>query len=157
GATTLYHVLAGLAPPARHVVQPPPGGYPVGQFQIADYGVRVQPDPESAVMVAIPPTWNVVITALLTRAPGRRAPLRLEAALSAVEAAYPYTPSGVFTLIAYGLPYFHRYIHPAVFAPHLPHMTSAVDPAEAPVLLDAIRFPSDPPSTLLEANEVVFH
>src|SRR5262249_46213678 len=125
--------------------------------QIADYGVRVQPDPESAVMVAIPPTWNLVLTTILTRAPGRREQLRLESALGSIEAAYPYTPSGVFTLLAYGLPYFHRYIDPAVFPTHLPRMTRAVDPVEAPVLIDAIRFPSDPSSTLLEANEVVFH
>src|SRR5262249_49492945 len=31
------------------------------------------------------------------------------------------------------------------------------DAEQAPVLLDAVRFPSDPPSMLLEANDIVFH
>src|SRR5262249_4767163 len=69
----------------------------------------------------------------------------------------PYEPAGVFTLVAYGLPYFRTHIHPSVFEAHLPHMTREVDAGEAPVLLDAIRFPSDPSSMLLEANDVVFH
>src|SRR5579884_1168631 len=159
GVAALYRGLALLAPPARQG-GPPPGGYPLGQYQIADYGVRVQPDPESSVVVNIPPVWNLVITATLTRAPGIREQQRLEAALHAVEQAYSYSPSGVFALIAYGLPYFRRYVHPDVFAAHLPHMAStpdATDAQGAPVLLDAVRFPSDPSSTLLEDNDVVFH
>src|SRR5262249_28251620 len=141
GAAALYGGLALIAPPARRVVGPPRGGYPPGQYQIADYGVRVRPDPESAVDVALPPVWNLVITAKLTRRPGPREQQRLEAALRAVEAAYPYEPAGVFALVAYGLPYFRTHIHPAVFEAHLPHMTRAVDTSEAPVLLDAIRSP----------------
>lgn len=160
GVAALYEGLALVSPPSRRVVEPPKGGYPVGQYQVADYGVRVQPDPESAVVVSAPPAWNLVITATLLRAPGAQEQKRLEAALRAVEAAYPYSPAGVFTLVAYGLPYFRSYIHPQVFAAHLPHMAGTPDAGDtkgAPVLLDAIRFPSDPPSTLLEANDVVFH
>jgi hypothetical protein len=122
--------------------------------------VRVQPDPESAVVVGIPPLWNLVITATLTHTPGVREQQRLEAALRAVEAVYPYSPAGVFPLVAYGLPYFHSYIRPQVFEAHLPHMADTPDVGEAkgiPVLLDAIRFPSDPPVMLLEANDIVFH
>lgn len=160
GAAALYEGLALLAPPKRHVVGPPPGGYPIGQYQIADYGVRVQPDPETAVIVSIPPVWNLVITATLTRAPGRREQQRLEAALQAAEHAYPYNPSGVFVLVAYGLPYFRTYIRSSIFDARLPRMADTPDAADAraaPVLLDAVRFPGDPPTTLLEANDVVFH
>jgi hypothetical protein len=153
GVAALYHALSQVPAPARHG-GPPPGGYPPGQYQIADYGVRMRPDPESAVPVDIPPVWNLVITANLTRAPGRREQQRLEAALRVVEAAYPYSPAGVFVQVAYGLPYFRSHIQPAVFAAHLPHMADA---SGAPVLLDAIRFASDPPSLLLEANDVIFH
>lgn len=160
GAAALYEGLALLAPPKRHVVEPPSGGYPVGQYQVADYGVRVRPDPATAVIVSIPPVWNLVITATLTRAPGRREQQRLEAALQAIEQAYPYNPSGVFTLVAYGLPYFRTYIRSTIFDAHLPHMANTPDAADAkaaPVLLDAVRFPGDPPATLLEANDIVFH
>lgn len=154
GVDALYHGLALVAPGPRRAVGPPHGGYPAGQYQTADYGVRIRPDPESAVTVIVPPAWNMVITAILTRTPGLREQQRLEAALRAVEAAYPYSPAGVFSLVAYSLPYFRRYIRPEVFDTHLPHMADA---AAAPVLLDAVRFASDPPSTLLEANEVLFH
>ncbi len=154
GAAALYRGVALIAPPVRQAVRPPKGGYPLGQYQIADYGVRVRPDPASAVDVVIPPVWNLVITATLTHAPGRREQHRLEAALQAVEAAYPYTPAGVFTLVAYGLPYFRAYVHPELFATYLPRMA---DDGVTPVLLDAIRFPSDPPSALLETNDIVFH
>jgi hypothetical protein len=160
GATALYEGLALLSPHPRRGVELPQGGYPVGQYQVAGYGVRVQPDAESAVIVSVPPMWNLVITATLAHAPGVREQKRLEAALRAVEAVYPYSPSGVFTLVAYGLPYFRSYIHPQIFEAHLPKMADTPDAGDtkgAPVLLDAIRFPSDPPSTLLETNDVVFH
>lgn len=153
GTAALYGGLALIAPPARRVVGPPRGGYPRGQYQIADYGVRVRPDPESAVDVVIPPVWNLVITATLTQVPGRREQQRLEAALQAVEGAYAYAPAGVFTLVAYGLPYLRAYVHPDLVATHLPRMA---DDGTTPVLLDAVRFPSDPPATLLEANDIVF-
>lgn len=160
GAAALYEGLALVAPPGRRSVEPPPGGYPTGQYQVADYGVRVQPDAETAVVVTIPPVWNLVITATLTRAPGRREQQRLEAALHAVETAYPYSPSGVFVLVAYGMPYFRTYIDSKIFDAHLPRMADTPDAADAnaaPALLDAVRFPGDPPSTLLEANDLVFH
>lgn len=160
GAAALYEGLARVVPPGRPVVGPPPGGYPIGQYQVADYGVRSQPDPATGVVVSIPPMWNLVITATLAHAPGRPEQQRLEAALHAIEKAYPYNPSGVFALVAYGLPYFRSYIRPAVFNTHLPRMADTPDAADArgaPVLIDAVRFPSDPSSTLLEANDIVFH
>jgi hypothetical protein len=160
GVAALYEGLALVSPHSRRVVEPPRGGYPAGQYQVADYGVRVQPDQESAVEVSIPPMWNIVITATLTRAPGIREQQRLEAALRAIEAAYPYSPSGIFTLVGYGLPYFRAYVRPQVFAKHLPRMADTPDAGDTrgtPVLLDAIRFPSDPASIALETNDIVFH
>jgi hypothetical protein len=135
------------------MVSPPPGGYPEGQYQITDYGVRVQPDPESAVEVILPPVWNLVVTARLTRAPALSEQRRLVAALAAVESAYPYSPAGVFALVAYGLPYFRSYVPQAIVAAHMPRMSGS----GTPVLLDAIRFAGDPPETLLETNDVLFH
>jgi hypothetical protein len=125
--------------------------------------VRVRPDPVSAVQAVIPPAWNMVITARLARTPGPPEQQRLEAALRAVESAYPYAPSGVFALVAYGLPYFRQYVQPQVFDAHLPRMTSGepgqttAAPDAPPVLLDAVRFAGDPASTILEANDVALH
>jgi hypothetical protein len=153
GVAALYETLALLSPAPKRS-GPPAHGYPPGQYQIAAYGVRTEPDPESAVTVDIPPVWNMVVTATLRRAPGIPDQRRLEAALQAVEAVYPHSPAGVFLLVAYGLPYFRNYIRPDLYAAHLPHMADA---DQAPVLLDAVRFASDPTSLALEANDVVFH
>jgi hypothetical protein len=153
GAAALYEALALLTPtPKRY--GPPAQGYPLGQYQIAAYGVRTEPDQESAVDVDIPPVWNMVMTATLRRTPGISDQRRLEAALQAVESSYPYSPAGVFLLVAYGLPYFHKYIQPDVYAAHLPHMA---DSDQAPVLEDAIRFATDPSSLALETNDILFH
>ncbi len=154
GAGVLYRALAAQSTPPVRRYGPPKGGYPIGQYEVADYGVRVQPDPDSAVMTLIPPTWNLVLTGTLAHPPRLADQQRLEAALQAVEVAYPYSPSGVFALVAYGLPYFRRYIPQSTFEAHLPHM---VDADAAPVVLDAQRFASDPPALLLEANEIAFH
>ncbi len=153
GLALLYRGIALITTLERRPVGPPPGGYPAGQFQIADYGIRVIPDAVSAVPVEIPPAWNLVITTTLKRTPTQRDQQRLEAALQAIEAAYPYSPGGVFALVAYGLPYFRRSVRLEVFDAHLPR--TADD--GAPALLDAIRFASDPPALVLETNDVVFH
>ena len=156
GVAAVAALYAGLAlseRPARPAISPPPGGYPVGQYQVAAYGVRVQTDKQSAVDVIVPPVWNIVITTRLTRAPGRNEQQRLEAALRVVESAYPYSPAGVFALVAYGLPYFRSYVRAGVFEAHMPRMADS----GVPVLLDAIRFAGDSSATLLEANDVVFH
>ena len=127
-AAALYTGLAVIQQhPMRRVAVPPPQGYPVGQYQIADYGVRVQADPESAVEVIIPPVWNLVITAQLTRAPGQKEQQRLEAALRTIESTYPYSPAGVFVLVAYGVPYFRSYVRPDVFNANLPRMVDSGD------------------------------
>lgn len=153
-AAALYTGLAlSHRSPGRSAVGAPPGGYPTGQYQVAAYGVRVRADAQSAVEVIVPPVWNLAITTRLTHAPGQREQQRLEAALHAIESSYPYSPAGVFTLVGYGLPYFRAHVRPEVLNAHLPRMADS----GAPVLLDAIRFASDPPTTLLEENDVVFH
>src|SRR5262249_39348944 len=96
---------------------------------------------------------NLAITATLAHAPGAHEQQRFESALRAVEAAHPYSPSGVFMLVAYGLPYFRAYVDPSTLAGHLPRMADD----GTPVLSDAVRFTSDPADTRLEANDVVFH
>src|SRR5271165_784731 len=63
-ASSLYRGLAPMATPVHHMstgVQggPPAGGYPIGQYQIANYGMRVEPDPVSQVILNIPPIWNL--------------------------------------------------------------------------------------------------
>ncbi len=76
------------------------------QFAISRYirpgfsveGVRVRPGP----------VYTTFVTIALTRAPTPADQATLASALEAIEAAYPFSPDGIFTTVAYGIPYFER-------------------------------------------------
>jgi hypothetical protein len=65
------------------------------------------------------------------------------------------TPAGLGITVAWGLPYFRRFV-PHLAEEHIPVDRRATKTKQKPVrvLLDAIRFPSDPDKTILEANDV---
>ncbi len=65
------------------------------------------------------------------------------------------TPAGLGITVAWGLPYFRRYV-PRRPRGHLPTDLRATQTrgGHVRVLEDAIRFPSDPDSTILEQNDV---
>ncbi|MEN3306329.1 MAG: hypothetical protein V7603_2531 [Micromonosporaceae bacterium] len=60
------------------------------------------------VAVRFPPVHTVFATARLTGTPTRHDQQALGEALAAIEGTYPWSPAGVFTETAYGLPYFRR-------------------------------------------------
>jgi hypothetical protein len=100
--------------------------------------------------VVVPPLYHQIVTA--TVVPGDRRALadartRFEDTLAAVEGDAAVT-------VAWGLPYFRRYVG-APAASHLPLDLRASE-ARRPVkaLLDARRFPSDPPGLILESNDI---
>jgi hypothetical protein len=112
----------------------------------------------NGVEVIVPPLHMQVVTLELT-AGERRAELRdaraaLEDALAAVERRYAPTPSGVGVTVAWGLPYFTRVV-PELAATHLPvdRRASRAAGRDVRALIDAVRFPSDPADTRLEAND----
>jgi hypothetical protein len=149
----VYSVLDQFAAPERAsaaTLSRPAEQYLVGSAEvILDNGVSV----------VIPPIYNEVFTARL--APGRSwsksalvgAQKRLEAALKRVESAQPPTAAGLTFIIAWGLPYFRTFV---------PGPWSQKAPRDGPpngqqlAVLDAIRFPSDPPDVVLEDNHVAF-
>jgi hypothetical protein len=100
-----------------------------------------------------------MVTARLAIDPSRRDLLdardALEHALVGLEAEYPATPAGLGLTVAWGLPYFRRYV-PAAADQHLPIDLRASSTRRRRVLAleDAIRFPSDPDATVLEDNDV---
>jgi hypothetical protein len=117
---------------------------------------------DNGTTLGIPPIYNDVFTAKL--APGawtnstlRAAQSRLEAALSRVESPYPSTAAGLTIVVAWGLPYFRNRVAG-------PWNTKAPRDLSLPLVngqrqlavLDAIRFPSDPSTVILEDNEVAF-
>jgi deferrochelatase/peroxidase EfeB len=111
------------------------------------------------VEVIEPPLHHQVVTATVRvgRAPEALAAARatLERAIRNLERRYEPTPAGLAVTVAWGRPYFERYV-PALAARHLPVDRRATESADRPVpaLLDAVRFPSDPDDTLLEANDI---
>jgi len=114
---------------------------------------------QDGVEVLVPPLHHQVVTARVDIADD---PLKLKAAQSALEQAlrelerrYEPTPAGLGVTVAWGLPYFRRFV-PQEARRYLPLDTRASKAAGKPVgaLLDAIRFPSDPATTVLERNDV---
>lgn len=114
-------------------------------------GVRFVHD--NGVEVLVPPLHHQVVTATiaLTGDPHelRAAQAELEYALTQLESEFPNSPAGLGVTVAWGIPYFDRFV-PHLAKRHLPLDRRAGKPA----LLDAIRFPSDPDDTILEANDV---
>ncbi|MGZ4380810.1 MAG: DUF7405 family protein [Gaiellaceae bacterium] len=104
---------------------------------------------ENGAEVIVPPLHHEIVTATVETDDLRDAQRRLEEALAGLDRRYPATPAGLGVLVAWGLPYFRRYV-PAPAQKYLPRDRRA----EKPALLDAVRFPSDPADTILEQNDV---
>jgi hypothetical protein len=76
------------------------------QFQIERFGPH--PIHSEGVTARMPPVYTAFATFTLTRTPTAADQATLAAALEKVESSYPFSPSGVFTTVAYGIPYFER-------------------------------------------------
>ena len=111
-------------------------------------GIRVvQSD---GIEVLVPPLHHAVLTARVKagRSDLRDAQSSLEDVLAGLDREYAPSPAGLGVTVAWGLPYFRRLVPDGV----LPHDRRA----DKPVLFDTQRFPSDPPDTRLEDNDVAF-
>jgi hypothetical protein len=146
GGAGIYELVEQLGhAPSRPAVRtlPPEQHLLDGQRIVADNGIDV----------VVPPLHHQVVTARVNldeRKPDlRAAQAELDYALSRLEQQFAPTPAGLGITLAWGLPYFRRYV-PGPAATHLPHDRRA----DRPALLEAIRFPSDPDETILEQNDV---
>jgi hypothetical protein len=125
-------------------------------------GVRISTD--NGVEIVVPPLYHELVTARLTTAAGRalltaRDELRL--ALRHIEKGQVAGPSGLLVTVAWGMPYFRSHL-PRLrdgrrFPDYLPIDLEASRRLgrRVPVLVDAVRFPSDPETTVLESNDLV--
>lgn len=124
-------------------------------------GARIVLD--EGIRVVVPPLHHEIVTARL-RVRGRKELLDaredLERALVRLERRYAPTPSGLGVVVAWGLPYFRVHV-PRLrdgrqVADYLPRdaRASRASGRAVPALLDAIRFPSDPPDLVLEDNDI---
>jgi hypothetical protein len=127
--------------PEQHVLE--------GQKLVVDNGVEV----------VVPPLHHELITANVGVEPKpaavRDAQRQLEQALASLEDEFDLSPAGLGITIAWGRPYFDRFV-PAQARERVPVdlRASKAKGERTSALLDAIRFPSDPKSTVLEANDV---
>ena len=120
-------------------------------------GVRVVRDND--VEVLVPPLHHQVVTAKVrvgeSPAELREARQELEATLRRLDQRFETTPTGLGVTVAWGLPYFERYV-PGQAERHLPVdlRATAARGEQVRVLENAIRFPTDPGSTRLESNDL---
>ena len=150
-AAGIYELVDQLAgSPAR----PPAGALPPEQH-LLDVGTVV----DNGVDVIVPPLHHEIVTAKLRvgerPADVREAHVELEESLRRLDERFEATPSGLGVTVAWGLPYFRRYV-PGQADRHLPVDMRATSASGKRVraLEDAVRFPSDPSATLLEENDV---
>src|SRR4051812_46585751 len=103
------------------------------------------------VEVLVPPLHHEVLTARVAvgRNDVRDAQRTLARTLAGLDAEYAPSPAGLGVTVAWGRPYFDRFV-PDAAARLIPHDRRA----GSSVLLDAERFPSDPSDTRLEQNHV---
>ena len=105
-----------------------------------DIGAFVHPAQTIAgIQVDFGVLYTFLAPAKLTRNPSKADQATLENALRTIEANYPFSPSGVFTFVAYGLPYFHR-LPSSLVASHMPKRN---DGSGKPVLEEAVPSPTD--------------
>jgi hypothetical protein len=104
---------------------------------------------DNHVEVVVPPRHHQLVTANIRADDLRAVRSELSDALEELDRRYDQSPAGLGVTLAYGLPYFERRV-PESWRVHAPRDLRARKAA----LLPPRRFPSDPPETLLEDNEV---
>ncbi|MGH9068510.1 MAG: DUF7405 family protein [Acidimicrobiales bacterium] len=129
---------------------------PKTQYELP--GVTVEH--HQGIPVAVPPLWHGVVTANLAFPAGKgalqEAQRRLDAALAEIESIYPLSPGGIISQVAYGLPYFERFIGKDVADQHMPRSTREGSEGQW-ALVDSIRFDKDPQDLVLEHNDICLH
>jgi hypothetical protein len=153
GAEGVYELLDRLAgKPHRPETA---SARPVEQHLMQGVGVVV----DGGVEVVVPPLHHRVITAQLKVDEGPAAlgsaRAAFERVLGELDADYAASPDGLTVTAAWGLPYFRRYV-PVQARRAIPvdRRASGVRGREIRALEDAELFPSDPPNTILEHNDL---
>lgn len=95
------------------------------QFDIANYIAPAQT--VDGVLVRFGPVHTTFLTAQLLRTPTKADQAALGLALETIDANYPFTASGIFTFVSYGLPYFRRLpggLTGSLVSAHMPRLLS---------------------------------
>ena len=126
--------------------------------QHIDPGVRITTD--NGVEIVVPPVYHEIVTARV-RSASLAARAELALALEHIEEGHVIGPRGLIVTVAWGVPYFRNRLPRLKDGRRFPHYLPVDLQAsrrlgrKVPVLVDAVRFASDSPSTVLEHNDVV--
>src|SRR5579883_1349377 len=141
--------------------------FPDIQFDIGNFIAPAQTI--NGVLFRFGPVYTVFLTATLNWTPGNSDRQDLNYALNTIEQIYPFSPSGIFTFIAYGLPYFRKLpggLNGSLVSSNMPRLLSNTSRY---VLEEAVPGPTDVSSqnpnitkqtfnvpVRIEANDVLF-
>lgn len=135
GALELLATLPAQSPAATR------SALPEVQFQIEKRLPR--PVRSEGVAARFSPVYTLFATIALARTPTAADQATLTQALAQVEATYPFSPSGVFAVVAYGIPYFERLPGGMAGALTGEHMPRLLAEPERFVLEEAVPGPTD--------------
>jgi hypothetical protein len=111
------------------------------QYEIEKFIAK--PVSEERVKVLFPPVYTLFATFALSRIPTSADKETLSRALARVETSYPFSPTGVFMCVAYGVPYFERLpggMAGTVVSANMPRL---IDEPRSYVLEEAVPGPTD--------------
>ncbi len=135
----------------KRLAHPAPSALPSIQFDIGDYIGPVETI--NGIDFRFGPVFTSFITARLRPLPNAEDQRVLSEALAMIEERYAFSPKGVFTFVAYGLPYFRRLPRELV-AQHTPRLTSSPDRF---ALEEAVPSPTDISRTNRGVEKVHFN
>jgi hypothetical protein len=114
---------------------PPDIQFDIGSFIAPAFSVN-------GVLVRFGPVFTYFVPARLTRTPTKAEQTVLAGALNRIEQAYAFSPSGVFTFVAYGIPYFNR-LPGGLSGSFVSGRMPVVRDSFLPVLQEAVPSPTD--------------
>jgi hypothetical protein len=114
---------------------PPDIQFDIGNFIAPAFTVN-------GVLVRFGPVFTYFVPARLTRNPTKADQTVLANALNRIELAYPFSPSGIFTFVAYGIPYFNR-LPGGLSGSFVSSRLPVVRDSFFPVLQEAVPSPTD--------------
>jgi hypothetical protein len=162
-ATTMASLSTTAWMPKRVEALPAATQFPDIQFDLSQF---VHPATTvNGIQVQFGVTYTYMAPTTLSRTPTKTDQAVLEKALETIENTYPFSPSGVFTMVAYGVPYFNRFSSSLV-ASAMPRLASNTSRF---VLEEAVPSPTDVSSAnpnvtkatfnvsvIIETNQVLF-
>jgi hypothetical protein len=147
----------------QRVAHAAPSSLPDIQYDIASYLPPAQTI--DGIQFSFGPVNTLFLTAQLSRTPTTSDQQVLSNALATIESTNTFSPSGVFSFVSYGLPYFNR-LPLSIVSAHMPHLLS--DKSRY-ALEEAVPGPTDVSSqnpnirklnfnipVVIEANDVLF-